>query len=75
MTPELARRLWPELDVLALDMNGCLLAVALEVRDIGATQRFFESRDIEYGLTGTLAIRIFPADSCGVPLEFIERAK
>ena len=74
MTSDAARVDWPEIDLPSCGDTGCLLSLALEVEDSHRTEQYFATNDIESCRSAAGAIRIAPRDSCGVPLEFTDRA-
>ena len=72
VTPDSACDSWAGDNSRSSDPNGCLLSLSLEVHDLNDSERCLAADGVRFQrLPG--AIRVPPSESCGVPLEFVDR--
>ena len=72
MTADAAQDLWPTFALPPVGETGYLHSVTLQVADVAATKTFFDANRIACHFTDGGALRISPAKSCGVSLEFTD---
>jgi catechol 2,3-dioxygenase-like lactoylglutathione lyase family enzyme len=74
MTRAKVHAFWPGLDAALLGKAGGLLSATIIVANISQTKQYFTTNSIAFEIVDTDRIRIAPTASCGVPLEFTDRA-